>query len=87
MQTSKQSFTLSGFYSYLLKECEGMRNERLDIFAVISVICCNVVPEHHKFFFRLVLMAHLGREVFSTLDTDIPPVCLPGSTCNLLGFF
>lgn len=52
-----------------------------------SVICCKLVPEHHKFFFRLVLTACLGREVFSTLDAGIPPVCLPGSTCNLLGLF
>lgn len=63
------------------------RNKRLDIITVISLICCNVIPEHHKSFFRLVLTAHLVRETFFTLDTGIPSVCLPGSTCSLLGFF
>lgn len=63
------------------------RNERLDILTVISLICCNAIPEHHKSFFRLVLTAHLGKETFFILDTGIPSVCLPGSTCNLMGFF
>lgn len=68
------------FFSY-----KGMwRNKEWETFLLFSVICSNVVSDHNEFFIGLVLIAHLEREVFSTLEAGIPPAGLPGPTHNLL---